>query len=200
VGRPPARGRRRAAGAPLPRRHADEGSTNPVPAHGRRYRQPVGAAGTLGISRSTLTGVRKRDLAFDQQVEQALKEGVQRLETALLNSALRGLHGEEEDDAGTRGEPVGGDPEPGWPELPALPPLTAAEAFALLRKQQELLSRPRKWSPGRDRQRLALATLRLEAALKRFQLLPAPGSPGPEEQPLDPSSPPLDPVPQIRRL
>ena len=120
------------------------------------------SARSVGVSSSTIDYHRSRDVAFDQQVTEALKEGVQRLEAELLASALRGLNvapAHEEDETAA---------EPGWPTPPPLPPMTASEALAFLAKQQELLSRPRRWSPERDRQINELALARLEKALKRY--------------------------------
>ena len=151
------------------------------------------SARSIGVSSTTIDYHRKRDLAFDQEVEQALKDGVQRLETRLLDSALRGVRGEEDDLADT-------EPEPGWPEPPPLPAMTAPEAFALLRKQQEQLSRPRTWSPERDRRTKELAIARLEAAMRRFQPLARSNGAELPEQSSEAAAERPGQGPQVRRL
>jgi hypothetical protein len=124
------------------------------------------AARSVGVSAQAINYRRKRDLAFDQQVVEALKEGCQRLEMQLLESALRGI-----DDRTADGE-AGGAAEP-LANPPRFPPMTAYEGFAFLQKLRELLSRPQKWTPERDRQIMALATARLEKVMRRMKLLPS---------------------------
>jgi hypothetical protein len=124
------------------------------------------SARTIGVSAHAIADRRKRDLAFDQQVVEALKEGCQRLEMQLLESALRGI-----DDRTADGE-AGGAAEP-LANPPRFPPMTAYEGFAFLQKLRELLSRPQKWTPERDRQIMALATARLEKVMRRMKLLPS---------------------------
>lgn len=153
------------------------------------------SARSIGVASSTIDYHRKRDVAFDQLVTEAMKQGVQRIETALIDSALRGVRGDED-------EPAAGEAEPGWPEPPPLPPMTASEAFALLRKQQEQLSRPRKWSPERDRQTRALATARLEATMKKWSLVPANRADGDQRpgQTASPADPGDEAGPRVKRL
>ena len=123
------------------------------------------SARSIGISSHAIADRRRRDVAFDQQVVEALKEGCQRLETQLLESALRGLRDRAEDEEDDLSEEV----EAAASEFaPRLSPMNAYEALLLLQKQRELLSRPRRWSAERDREILKLATARLEQALKRF--------------------------------
>lgn len=126
------------------------------------------SARSIGVSAHAIADRRKRDLAFDQQVVEALKEGCQRLETQLLESALRGL-GDQPGDPDA--SPMQDDLAEAPAHAPRFPPMTAYEGFALLQKQRELLSRPQKWTPERDRQIMALATARLEKVMRRMKLL-----------------------------
>ncbi len=139
------------------------------------------SAQSLGISPHAIADRRKRDVDFDEQVQDALKQGVANLETQLLDSALRGLAGDEEEEALDLPD------EPGWPTPPVLPPMSAADAFSFFRKQQELLSRPKRWSPDRDRQILEQATARLKRLLQRMRLEVEAGVE--EEDPQDKPSP-----------
>jgi hypothetical protein len=128
------------------------------------------AARSVGVSAQAINYRRKRDLAFDQQVVEALKEGCQRLETQLLESALRGIDDLREDpDASPMHDGLAEAPA----HAPRFPPMTAYEGFALLQKQRELLSRPQRWTPERDRQIMELATARLEKVMRRMKLLGA---------------------------
>lgn len=123
------------------------------------------SAESIGISPQAIAARRRLDAAFDQAVVAALKEGCERLETQLLESALRGLHGGQPTAASDIGPP---DNEGTKPPSPTLPPMSVEQAFAFFVHQQELLSRPKRWNPERDRQADALAIARLETALKRF--------------------------------
>jgi hypothetical protein len=124
------------------------------------------SAQSVGVSSQAIAARRRVDAAFDQAVVAALKEGCGRLETQLLESALRGLHGGRPADASDTG-PQDGEEER-EPPFPALPAMTVEQAYAFFVHQQEVLSRPKRWNPARDRQNLDLATARLEKALKRF--------------------------------
>jgi hypothetical protein len=125
------------------------------------------SARSVGVSSTTIDYHRKRDVAFDQEVVEALKEGCARLETQLLDSALRGLRDRADDEEESLSAEVR---EAAAAYAPQLPAMTAYEAFVLLQKQRELLSRPTRWSPERDRQIKELGIARLEAAMRRFKL------------------------------
>jgi hypothetical protein len=86
-----------------------------------------------------MTTRRKLDLAFDQQVMEALKEGCQRLETQLLDSALRGLAdgaSDPRDSLSTKVEAAVA------PHAPQLPPMNPFDAFLLLQRQRECSPAP----------------------------------------------------------
>ena len=130
------------------------------------------AARSIGVSSGTMTTRRRLDLAFDQRVVEALKEGCQRLETQLLDSALRGLA----DSADDPRDSLSAEVEAAEARYaPQLPPMNPFDAFLLLQRQRELLSRPQKWTPERDRQIMELATARLEKVMRRMKLLPPGG-------------------------